>query len=195
MSENKNLPAESKNNKISTINSIQQGNIIQSALNNLTEVQRQELMGVAAKEALNLEVQHRQRQARHDTARESISDHIHTFHSLDKNGRTIRHNLTSDVETGAGKMRIESKSGASCFVATVVFGNEDHYVVQYLRCYRDNILADYMLGRRFIAWYYNNGPKIAKYVTNKHVLKVVIKMCLKTFVILTSKTMILKTKE
>src|SRR6185369_9918466 len=158
MSDNNNISTETNKNEIVKQNEIKSGQIIQAALNNLNDEQRQELLGIAAKEALNLEVQHRQRVARHDSAKEGISDHIQAYGSLDKSGRTTRHTLTSDIETGSGKMKIESKSGATCFVASVAYGDINHPDVILLRHYRDTVLNNSSIGRAFVAWYWRNGP-------------------------------------
>ena len=171
MSDDDKSQTEAVKNQIAKQSDVKPGQIIQAALNNLSDEQRQELMGVAAREALNLEVQHRQRIGRHDSAKESITDHIQTYHSLDKDGRTTRHTVTSDIDTGSGKMKIESKSGAPCFVATVAFNDENHHTVQFLRSYRDNVLSNYKLGRYFIDWYYINGSKLASLVEHRQCSK------------------------
>jgi|GEM_PF-3163062 len=58
-----------------------------------------------------------------------------------------------------------------CFIATAVFGNATHIVVNELRYMRDNGLMRFDAGRNFIDWYYKNGPKLAKYIKNKPTLK------------------------
>jgi hypothetical protein len=150
---------------------VSQGQIIQSALNNLTENQRQDLMAAAAAEALKLEVEHRQRTARHDSAQEAIHDHVGTFSSLDKNGKTTRHTVTSQIETGSGSIRIESKSGAGCFVATAAFESAEHPTVTKLRYFRDNFLNSYSAGRSFIRVYYVLGPYLGMIVSKSSILR------------------------
>jgi hypothetical protein len=59
-----------------------------------------------------------------------------------------------------------------CFVATAAFQNPDHPLVQELRNVRDEILARSSPGRRFIAWYYRNGPAIADVVRPRPYLRV-----------------------
>jgi hypothetical protein len=59
----------------------------------------------------------------------------------------------------------------NCFVATAAFQNQDHPMVQELRHVRDEILARSSPGRRFIAWYYRNGPAIADVVRPRPYLR------------------------
>lgn len=173
-----NLPTEINKPSVPSTE-LRQGQILNAALDNLTQSQKQELMGTAAHEALNLEVEHRQRMARHDSAREAITDHIQTYHSLDKQGRTTRHKVTSDVQTGSGSMKVESKSGAPCFVATIAYGDACHPDVILLRNYRDTVLINHAIGRRFIAWYWRNGPKIAILVGWSHSLRSIARFFIK----------------
>lgn len=48
----------------------------------------------------------------------------------------------------------------SCFLLTAGFG-EDHYVIDYFRNFRDQILASTYIGRSFIHFYYDVAPKYA----------------------------------
>jgi len=58
--------------------------------------------------------------------------------------------------------RPSNKSG--CFIATSVFGDYNHSVVRDLRKFRDNWLYKREFGKRFIIWYYEEGPKLALWV-------------------------------
>ena len=51
---------------------------------------------------------------------------------------------------------------SDCFVATAVYRSRNHPVVVDLREFRDDYLEMNRLGRLFIRFYYNHGPKIAK---------------------------------
>ncbi len=62
-----------------------------------------------------------------------------------------------------------------CFVATACFEDEDHPTVETLRYFRDTTLSASHLGRKFIAFYYVNGPKIANFVNRLPFLKQMIK--------------------
>jgi hypothetical protein len=53
--------------------------------------------------------------------------------------------------------------GGPCFVATVAFG-EGAPELDVLRRFRDRVLARSAGGRAFIAWYYREGPALARWL-------------------------------
>lgn len=173
MSENRNLPTEIKNENSVQLhsNGLKAGSLIDQSLSRLNQDQAQNLMAKAGEEALKLEVKSRTQNLDYVVGKKAIEDHIETFDMLDKTGRTTRQSVVSEVTTGAGKMRIESKSGATCFVASVAYGDPEHSDVVYLRKYRDKTLINNYLGRKFIDWYWQTGPKIALFVQDKKHLK------------------------
>ncbi len=60
-----------------------------------------------------------------------------------------------------------SKKG-DCFVASVVYGNKDAYEVNVLRKYRDNVLMQDELGKKFVEWYYSGGgERMSEFVRGK----------------------------
>jgi hypothetical protein len=61
-------------------------------------------------------------------------------------------------------------SSPSCFVATVAFG-EGAFELQVLRAFRDQVLEQWELGRRFIAWYYRHGPHLAAVVNRRPMVR------------------------
>ena len=64
-----------------------------------------------------------------------------------------------------------SAAAGGCFIATAVYGGEDHFNLIVLRSFRDNFLKNYYLGRSFIGFYYKYGPKLAKKVVDSKLLK------------------------
>lgn len=58
------------------------------------------------------------------------------------------------------------KSQTQCFVITATMGNEMAQPVVILRSFRDELLQETTLGRKFISWYYVYGPKIAGVIEN-----------------------------
>src|SRR5690606_17372327 len=86
---------------------------------------------------------------------------------LEKGGRLSTQKVTTEVKSGNSTMRIESKSGAKCFVATAAYQDEQHPDVRYLRAFRDETLSKSGWGRSFIDWYWRTGPKLAAFVENK----------------------------
>lgn len=56
--------------------------------------------------------------------------------------------------------RANARSG--CYIATCVYGSYNAKEVMTLRSYRDNVIAKYILGKVFIAFYYSVSPKLVK---------------------------------
>jgi hypothetical protein len=158
------------------------GSIIDQALSNLSAEQRQALMGKAADEALRLEAKMREQNLDYVVGRKAVEDHVQTFGEVDKRGRLTRHSVVSDVKTGAGNMRIESKSGAACFVATAAFRDAQHPTVDYLREYRSTVLVRSAGGRAFVGWYWKNGPKLAWLVDRSRLAQLVSRTALRGLV-------------
>lgn len=67
----------------------------------------------------------------------------------------------------AEKKTEPQKKNDGCFVATAVYGSYDHPNVLTLRAFRDRVLAKCAAGRRFIGWYYREGPIVADWL-NTH---------------------------
>lgn len=128
-------------------------------------------MAKAADEALRLEVKTRELHIDYVAGKKTIEDHVYTFAMLEKQGKLTRQKVVSEVKTGAGNMRIESKSGATCFVATATYGDADHPNVRFLRAFRDDCLVRTSIGRTFIGWYWVIGPKLASQVCKYSLLR------------------------
>jgi hypothetical protein len=172
MSDEKSLPTKGKGGDIQLHdNGLRAGSLIDQSLRNLDQQQAQHLMAKAAEEALRLEVKNREQNMDYVVGKKAAEDHIDTFNMLEKGGRMTRQSVTSDIKTGAGNLRIESRSGATCFVASVAYGDPNHPDVMFLRSYRDSVLTLSRNGRVFISWYYENGPKLAHVVRGSAVLK------------------------
>ena len=165
--DDRNLPANPADNKRAVQlhdNGLRAGNLIDQALSRL-DPEQVKALGVKAGEAA-LELQKRQTQQNIDytTGKKVIEDHVDTFGMLEKGGRTTRQSVRTEVNTGAGKTVIESKSGATCFVATAAYGDRHHPEVVFLRWYRDNVLSQSVAGRAFTRAYWSVGPQLAKVV-------------------------------
>ncbi len=70
----------------------------------------------------------------------------------------------------------DKKSG--CFIATAAYGSPSAPEVLVLRSLRDRYLLSSTAGRRFVAWYYRNGPVAAAFVNGHPVLKPAIRIAL-----------------
>lgn len=79
--------------------------------------------------------------------------------------RTIRtgqvQRASYSVRMPAGNLSVSVHKTSSCFVATVCFGEEAPETETFRR-WRDRTLIQSESGRRFIAWYYRNGPALAR---------------------------------
>ena len=168
---------------------IKSGEILSTAIANLSSEQNQELLNTAANEALGLEVIKEKMQINHYAGQTGINSHINTFNTMDKRGKTNRHKVKSKIKTASGTMEIESKSGAACFVATVAYSDANHPSVEYLRQFRDNVLQKFERGKTFIKWYYTNGPLMADFISKQSWLIHASRSCLN--VIITIKILII----
>lgn len=178
MSEHKKIPVANNARKLSNLhdNGLRAGSLVEQSLKLLNPEQASNLMMKAGEEALRLEVKNREQNLDYVVGKKVVEDHIQTFEMLDKKGKLTRQSVVTDVKTGAGNMRIESKSGATCFVASVAYDDPNHPDVMYLRLFRDSVLAKNKLGVAFIAWYWRNGPKLAKVVSKSNFLKYLAKI-------------------
>lgn len=175
MSDERKFPtqAQSSNSVQLHDNGLKACSLIDQSLSRLNEQQAQNLMAKAGEEALRLEVKNREQNMDYVVGKKAAEDHIDTFNMLERGGRTTRQTVVSDIKTGAGNMRIESKSGATCFVASVAYDDPNHPDVMFLRRYRDTVLVNSGSGRSFVDWYWKTGPKLAKIVEKSRFLKAV----------------------
>lgn len=61
----------------------------------------------------------------------------------------------------------------ACFVVTATMGNPQHPLVLLMREFRDTRLVKSKNGRKFISWYYKNGPKLASIISKSLILRIV----------------------
>lgn len=59
----------------------------------------------------------------------------------------------------------------SCFVATATMGDINHPYCKELRVFRDQVLNNTLRGRKFIYWYYKEGPKLANIIAASRPLR------------------------
>lgn len=167
MTEKKDLTTVGKKDTVLHDNGLKAGSVIEQSVRSLNPEQIQAVGAKAAEEIVRLEIKQREINLEYVAGKKSAEDHIQTWDMLSKEGKTTRQSVTSEIRTGAGKMQIESKSGATCFVATATYGNPLHEDVVFLRSFRDEVLAKNKLGQTFISWYWIYGPKLAFFV-EKH---------------------------
>jgi hypothetical protein len=65
-----------------------------------------------------------------------------------------------------------------CFIATAAYGSPLHKNLKPLRWFRDKILLSTTLGRHFVEWYYEHGPRAAKVVAANPTLQIAVRALL-----------------
>lgn len=158
------------------------GALIDNALANLTRDQARTLAAKAADAALTLEIKAREQNLDYVAGKKALEDHLDAFRMLDRQGHLTRHTIETVTKTGAGTMRVESKAGATCFVATATYGGIDHPNVRFLRKFRDDCLMQTPAGRSFVGWYWREGPRLARWVGGSETLKSVSRCALSVLV-------------
>lgn len=66
----------------------------------------------------------------------------------------------------------------SCFIATATFGSPLHPYLDILRSFRDKKLLASLWGRKFVKWYYKNGPIGARWIEEHSFVKPVVRVLL-----------------
>tara|TARA_B110001454_G_scaffold219200_1_gene251832 strand:+ start:56644 stop:58059 length:1416 start_codon:yes stop_codon:yes gene_type:complete len=69
-------------------------------------------------------------------------------------------------------------SDKDCFIATVAFGSRNHMFLDILREFRNKYLHPFSWGKKFIKFYYANGPGWAKRISENTLAKAVVKVTL-----------------
>jgi len=67
--------------------------------------------------------------------------------------------------------RFLTEKKKKCFIATAVYGDQDHPTVVELRSYRDNWLVRRSWGQQFIEKYYSYSPPIANFIEKSKILR------------------------
>ncbi len=80
-----------------------------------------------------------------------------------------------DKELNQLKEKLQTEKDRFCFVATVVYGSADAVEVDILRKFRDSFLVRFRLGRLFIHHYYELGPSVASFVSQRRHLRSVVR--------------------
>ncbi|MDH3975117.1 MAG: fibronectin type III domain-containing protein [Deltaproteobacteria bacterium] len=101
------------------------------------------------------------------------SDYYFAVKAVDRRGNESSYSGTGHilVEEVRGYLD-KSTMKEGCFIATAVFGSYDHPFVKVLREFRDSYLKSNAPGRKFIHFYYKEGPQAAAYVKKNFVFRV-----------------------
>jgi hypothetical protein len=92
--------------------------------------------------------------------------------------RPLQVNLPSPPKKQTQEQSQKKSEKKGCFIATAVYGNYNHPDVNIFRGFRDNVLQQCSLGRKFIAWYYDHGPSWAEWLMEHEMVSGVIRTIL-----------------
>ena len=84
--------------------------------------------------------------------------------------------LTEQYDLEKDTKSKKNTSNSACYVATMVYEDNDHPKVQILRNFRDTTIRKYFFGNLLIKFYYVTSPSFVKYVEGKSYLKAFIKV-------------------
>lgn len=84
----------------------------------------------------------------------------------------------SDTFSVKTRFVISNVDSGPCFIATAAFGSPLAEQVEILRQFRDKYLLTNSFGKKFVAWYYRNGPFAANWIKNKPPAKVAVQVAL-----------------
>lgn len=108
------------------------------------------------------------------TVRLSSASSSHTTTSA-----TVTIGGLSDTFSVTTKYMIDvGDSDPSCFIATAAFGSPMAGQVEILRQFRDRYLLKNDVGRKFVTWYYRNGPAAAKFMKDKPLIRAAVRTAL-----------------
>ncbi len=77
--------------------------------------------------------------------------------------------------------RSTTSKSEGCYIATAVYGTYDHPQVIVLRMFRDDILLNSQIGRKFVHLYYRYSPRIADKLKNNYLFNIIIRKLLDCF--------------
>jgi hypothetical protein len=158
--------------------------LIDQALSRLGEEQLKQISAKALDEALNLEAMGKRVGFEYQLGQRQLNDHIDTVNNLKNSGDKSHHEVSTTLKVGDNRVYVKSEIGRSktCFVATTVYGDENHPDVERLRRYRDERLHKSVPGRIFIVAYYRFGECLARFVNKHPRLKNAVRSKLESFV-------------
>lgn len=76
-------------------------------------------------------------------------------------------------------LKLCDAQASRCFIANEAFGSRIDPTVMLLCQFRDEVLRDHLLGRKFIAFYYRKSPKYAQMLRNHPQLKAFVRALLR----------------
>jgi hypothetical protein len=84
----------------------------------------------------------------------------------------------SDTFSVKTRFVISDVDSGPCFIATAAFGSPLAGQVEILRKFRDKYLLTNSYGKKFVTWYYRNGPVAANWIKDKPPAKAMVQVAL-----------------
>ena len=100
---------------------------------------------------------------------------VRAYDSAGNSNYSSEANATTPSAGGGG--------GGLCFIATAVYGSEDHPYVKILQNFRDTCLLDNPTGRKFVQIYYHHSPSLADIIEHNRGLRAVVRYALTPIII------------
>ena len=104
-----------------------------------------------------------------DTELSQSTTYYYRLYSYSYSGSSSYSNEASDTTFSCGGQ------DRNCFIATAVYGSEDHPYVKILRNFRDTYLLDNDTGRKFVQIYYNYSPSLADVIEHNRGLRALVR--------------------
>ena len=155
---------------------------LDGAIRNADPETIKQLTEIAAKEAIKIAVKEKEVEIHGQSTQNKLDQAVTTARQLSSIGENFA--LESEDRSSTGYTRVtvtkndppkpnhppKPEVKASCFVATVCYGDPDHPTVIELRN-SETPLARHRPGRCFIEWYYAYGPRMALFVEDHAFVK------------------------
>jgi hypothetical protein len=139
-----------------------QGDLLAVVLKDLSPQQVEKLKEKAAEGKLALELEQLRKLNQFQASSAEMSEVIEVVRRLEfaQKGPLSGYKVTGTYKTATGETTIVAKKG--CFIATAVYGSDQHPNVIVLQKFRDEHLEHNKSGVRFVEWYYKVGPILAR---------------------------------
>jgi len=136
------------------------GSVLARAIAELSPEDLSRLKQQAADGMLALELKRLVDQHKFQLSSTEIEDFVQQVQRLQRAGTT--YTATGHFKTASGETTITATSKKGCYIATAVYGSEEHPNVLILRQFRDSRLETNYMGRLFCSIYYFLSPRISR---------------------------------
>ena len=87
--------------------------------------------------------------------------------------KEIKDNIVKTQASQPNTPKPQSNEG--CYIATMVYGDYDHYQVKELRDFRDNVLLKSYFGTLFVEFYYKYSPTLVEKLSGENIFNKIIR--------------------